>query len=189
MENTSNVFRLKLLPALSYLSIATLSVICLQPIFAAEAEISSQSLPVLPETATSQSEPLLIARNPKKALKRRKGKKAKQASRSAKQQAPISQTIEPNNSLAPTPAAPEDRSTETTPAVSGNNTPLNQAPIPTTVRSTRPSPRDNYGVNLESNYSSWSDNFGNRGSQLVVPLTVTYTKDNLLILILMACCY
>ena len=77
-----------------------------------------------------------------------------------------------------TPTSPPVASTEPNAQIPGNNTPLNQAPIPTTVEPTQRSARDNYSVNVESYYSAWSDNFGNNGNQLVTPLTVTYAKDD-----------
>jgi hypothetical protein len=74
---------------------------------------------------------------------------------------------------------PAIQSTEPNPSIPGNNTPLNQAPIPTTVQPTQTStPKENYSVNVEGYSSFWSDNFGNNGSQIVTPLTVTYAKDD-----------
>jgi hypothetical protein len=176
MENPLNVPRLKLLSALG---IATLSAIVAQPLFAAEIDASSPatSLAAIPEISTS-SDRLLIARNPK-TLKRRKVKASK------RRNAPIAETVQPTSSV---PSAPSDespvtppaiQSTEPNPSIPGNNTPLNQAPIPTTVQPTQTStPNENYSVNIEGYSSFWSDNFGNNGSQIVTPLTVTYAKDD-----------
>ncbi len=179
MENPSNRLRIKLLAALSYLSIATLGAIVSQPMFAAEVDPASQSTTSIP-AIVSKPDTLLIARNPK--IKRRQVRSAKQFRRANKRQkAPIPQAIvQPNNDgTPPAPVIPQERPSETTSSIPGNNTPLNQAPIPTTVEPTqRSTPRDNYSVNIESYYSSWSDNFGNNGSQFVTPLTVTYAKDN-----------
>jgi hypothetical protein len=179
MENPSNVLRLKLLAALSYISIATLGAIFSQPMFATEVDPEPHSTTAVPELA-SKSDPLLIARNPK--IKRRQVRSAKSVRRTNKRKkAPIAQTtVQPSNEgTPPAPVIPQDRSSETTPSIPGNNRPLDQAPIPTTVEPTRRSTsRDNYSVNVESYYSSWSDNFGNSGSQFITPLTVTYAKDN-----------
>jgi hypothetical protein len=42
-----------------------------------------------------------------------------------------------------------------------------------------PSSKINWGANVESYYFDWTDNFGNSGNQLVVPLTVTANAGNL----------
>ena len=186
MENPLNVPRFKLLSVLSYLSIAALGALVTQPIFAAEVDTFAETdLVSIPEIV-SQSDTLLIASKPK-VQKRRKVRAIKSTRRSSKRRkASTLQTVQPNSSV---PLAPDDNSsvqlTPTAPAVpavpatEAIPTPLNQAPIPTTVQPTqRSTPRDNYSVNVESYYSSWSDNFGNNGSQLVTPLTVTYAKDD-----------
>jgi hypothetical protein len=62
--------------------------------------------------------------------------------------------------------------------------PSNQAPaaapvVPPSARmSPAPSDKINWGANVESYYFNWSDNFGNNGNQLVVPLTVTANTGN-----------
>jgi hypothetical protein len=135
-----------------------------QPIFAAEVNTSPQAdLGSIPKMAT-KSATLLIASKPK-AQKRRKVRAAKPTRRSPQP------TVQTNSSAPPAPA--DNPSAQLSP------TPLEQAPIPTTVQPTqRSTPRDNYSINVEGYYSSWSDNFGNSGNQLVTPLTVTYAKDD-----------
>jgi hypothetical protein len=182
MENPLNVPRFRLLSVLGYLSIATLGALVIQPIFAAEVGTSDRSnVAAIPEMGV-KSDTLLIARKPK-AQKRRKVRVTKSTRRiSKRRKASTVQTIQPNSSV---PPAPEDNSsaqlTPTVPAAPTTEpipTPLDQAPIPTTVQPAKPSARDNYSVNVESYYSAWSDNFGNNGNQLVTPLTVTYAKDD-----------
>jgi hypothetical protein len=59
---------------------------------------------------------------------------------------------------------------------------LNQ-PQPVTPSSPRSAPVPKteifWGANVETYFSSWSDNFGNNGNQLVVPFTVTANSGNL----------
>jgi hypothetical protein len=56
----------------------------------------------------------------------------------------------------------------------------NAAPVapPSTRMSPASSNKINWGANVESYYFNWSDNFGNNGDQLVVPLTVTANTGN-----------
>jgi hypothetical protein len=160
MENPFKVSRHKLLSIVSYLSIVTVCAIVTQPIFAAEVDIS--------ELAT-KSDTLLIASKPK-IQKRRKIRGAK-PTRKPSQPKTSKSRVSPNSSI---PPAPDDN-----PSAQLTPTPLEQAPIPTTVRPTQRSTlRDNYSINVEGYYSSWSDNFGNNGNQLVTPLTITYAKDD-----------
>jgi hypothetical protein len=64
--------------------------------------------------------------------------------------------------------------------------PLPTAPIqnvspvapPSARMSPAPSNKINWGANVESYYFNWSDNFGNNGDQLLVPLTVTANTGN-----------
>jgi hypothetical protein len=170
MDNPLNVSRLKLF-TLSFLSITALSNIVTQPIFAAEVNTPAQiDLVSIPKIVT-KSATLLIA-SKRKVQKRRKVRATKPTSQSSKRQKTSTlSTVQPNSSAPPAPA--DNPSAQLTP------TPLEQAPIPTTVQPTKPSaPRDNYSINVEGYYSSWSDNFGNNGNQLVTPLTVTYAKDD-----------
>lgn len=57
-------------------------------------------------------------------------------------------------------------------------------PKPATVSPIKPSKpesagdRGQFSVNLESYYYNWHDQLGNRGNQVVAPLTVTYSKGN-----------
>jgi hypothetical protein len=46
------------------------------------------------------------------------------------------------------------------------------------VTQTRPGDRGQFSVNFESYYYNWHDQLGNRGNQVVAPLTVTYSKGN-----------
>ena len=62
------------------------------------------------------------------------------------------------------------------------NDPLSAPVIPDSPRTNIAPPQSNkinWGANVESYYSNWSDNFGNAGNQLVVPLTVTANAGNL----------
>ena len=55
------------------------------------------------------------------------------------------------------------------------------APQPAKVSPIRPTtavPKDSYSVNVEQYYYNWTDQLGNNGNQIVIPLTVTYSKGN-----------
>jgi hypothetical protein len=96
----------------------------------------------------------------------------------------ITQPIEPEvsqvNSPSPiTPPTPPSIPKPPEPLPT-TQTPISAPVAPPTPRiSPAPSSKINWGANVESYYFNWSDNFGNNGDQLVVPLTVTANTGNL----------
>jgi hypothetical protein len=122
---------------------------------------------------------LIAARPRKKKIRARSRIRARVRTKSAATTQPSEQEVSQFNS--PNPIIP----------INPPSIPIQADPLPTTqepkalpgsqpsVRmSPAPSNKTNWGANVESYYFNWSDNFGNGGDQLVVPLTVTANTGN-----------
>jgi hypothetical protein len=115
-----------------------------------------------------------------KARKRRA--KAKRPVATQNRQEQFTQSNSPSLPNSPSPLAPSNPpSLPIPPEPSSTDRVPNSAPVsaPSAGVPAALSSKINWGANVESYYFDWTDNFGNSGNQLVVPLTVTANAGNL----------
>jgi hypothetical protein len=118
-----------------------------------------------------------------KARKRRaKAKRSKRPLATQNRQEQFTQSNSPSLPNSPSPLAPSNPpSLPIPPEPSSTDRVPNSAPVPAPSAGVPAalSSKINWGANVESYYFDWTDNFGNSGNQLVVPLTVTANAGNL----------
>ena len=152
------------------------------PIEAVSTTIGTEDINLDP-VASLESTPsanLIAARPTRRKIRARSRKRAKVRAKSPATAQQKEQEVSQFNSPNPaTPISPPIIPPQVDPVPTIQEPKATPVSQPSMGMSPAPSNKINWGANVESYYFNWSDNFGNSGNQLVVPLTVTANSGNL----------